>query len=67
MGDQADFDYDGFTELVFADEAAFKAFVARMGEPDVKAKVERDEERFLNRTCMKIAVVDEVNVTTGST
>ena len=49
LGSAADFDYDAFASIVFADEKAFDAFHARMRDPAVEKICGEDEENFLWR------------------
>lgn len=63
-GTPDDFDYDVYCELVYEDKAAFEAFHARMGEPEVAAKIAEDEEKFIDHRKSKVAAVNEPLVTT---
>jgi hypothetical protein len=63
VGSQEDFSYDGFAELVFPDEAAFKSFFALVSEPDNAAKIAADEEKFIVREAMKAVVIGDKTVT----
>ncbi|KAK8127081.1 EthD domain-containing protein [Apiospora kogelbergensis] len=49
-GEQADFEYDCCSELVFADAAALEAFKARMTTGENAARIAADEEHFLDRS-----------------
>ncbi|KAI0967620.1 EthD domain-containing protein [Xylaria arbuscula] len=60
IGSQEEFDYDAFAELTFEDEAAFQAFFARMQEPDIKARLEADEEMFLDQERMSVDVLGDI-------
>jgi EthD domain len=60
---QTDLSYDVFAELVFDDEAAFSAFVAKVTESDATARIAADEELFLDRPKMAIVVIEETKVT----
>jgi hypothetical protein len=63
VGSQEDFAYDGFAELVFPDEAAFKSFFALVSEPDNAAKIAADEEKFIVREALKAVVIGDKTVT----
>lgn len=65
VGTQADFDYDVIAELVFDDEAAFRAFFARVSEREVAERIAGDEERFLERGRLRGVVVGDCVVTMG--
>ena len=67
VGMQADFDYDAIAELTFEDSAAFQTFYGLVNQPEAAEKIAKDEEMFLDRARMRIAVVDECNTTTGLT
>jgi EthD domain len=55
------FDYDCVVEHVHESEDAFKVFFAKMmGDPEVAAKLQEDEEVFMDRGRMKAVVVSEV-------
>ena len=62
-GTPDDFAYDVYCELVFEDEAASQAFIARIREPEVAAKIAEDEENFLDRQLLKVAAVAEPVIT----
>ncbi|KAJ5779805.1 Dimeric alpha-beta barrel [Penicillium paradoxum] len=62
-GQQADFDFDAYAELTFADQAAYQAFAAKIYAPDAAAQIAADEEKFLDRLKLGIALVEEVRVT----
>ncbi|KAI1812335.1 EthD domain-containing protein [Poronia punctata] len=64
LGDQADFEYDCCSEMVFEDEAALYAFKERMAEPERVARIATDEENFLDRTRLPIVLLSATNVTT---
>ncbi|KAL8658902.1 MAG: hypothetical protein Q9202_007371 [Teloschistes flavicans] len=65
-GAKEDFDYDVCAKLVFEDEAAFGRFFERMMVPEVKARIEEDEELFLDRERFRSVAVGDVRVTEGS-
>src|SRR5262249_24856042 len=52
-------DFDVMTELVFADRAAFEAWMAELAKPEASALVVADEARFLDRTQTRAYIVDE--------
>ena len=52
-------DFDVMTELVFADRAAFEAWMAALAKPEASRLVIADEERFLDRSRTRAYVVDE--------
>ncbi|EKV07029.1 Dimeric alpha-beta barrel [Penicillium digitatum] len=62
-GRQADFDFDAYAELTFANQAAYQAFAAKIYAPDAAAQMTADEDKFLDRLKMGIALVGEVRVT----
>jgi len=59
MGTQADFDFDAISELTFEDQAAFQSFFDFMTQPENAAKLAADEELFLDRSKMPIAIVGD--------
>ena len=63
LGDTDDFDYDAFASVVFADEAAFHAFNARLRDADVAKVVGEDEEKFLCRQKTIVAAAGAASVT----
>ncbi|KAL2013594.1 hypothetical protein VTN00DRAFT_1119 [Thermoascus crustaceus] len=66
-GQPGDFPWDAYAELVFDDLAAFNAFHAIVTEPENAARIAADEEKFLDRTKLKIAAIDSPVVTTRPT
>lgn len=64
VGTQADFDYDSIAELTFADVTAFQTFFALCQQPDNAARLQADEEQFLDRAKMTVVAVGETLVTT---
>ena len=56
FGNTADFDYDTCASIVFEDELAFDAFYARLKEPDVAKVLGEDEDKFLWRQKLIVAV-----------
>ncbi|KAG0160875.1 hypothetical protein PDIDSM_8407 [Penicillium digitatum] len=57
------FDFDAYAELTFANQAAYQAFAAKIYAPDAAAQMTADEDKFLDRLKMGIALVGEVRVT----
>lgn len=47
-GSQAEFDYDAFAELTFADAAHFQTFFGLTQQPENAARIAADEEKFLD-------------------
>lgn len=64
VGEQADFDYDCCSELIFADEAALLAFKDNMAQPEKVARIAADEENFLDRSRLLIVGLGAINTTT---
>lgn len=62
-GNQADFSYDSYAELIFEDKIAFETFFARLHEKDAFEKLKGQEEKFADRAKFRMAIVDETNVT----
>ncbi|KAJ5476813.1 Dimeric alpha-beta barrel [Penicillium sp. IBT 31633x] len=62
-GRQSEFDFDAYAELTFADQAAYQAFATRIHAPDAAARISADEDKFLDRLTLAIALVEEVRVT----
>ncbi|KAJ6088552.1 hypothetical protein N7486_009813 [Penicillium sp. IBT 16267x] len=60
VGKQSDFDFDAYAELTFADQAAFQAFRASIHAPDVAALIAADEEKFLDKSKLGIALLGDV-------
>ena len=56
FGSTADFDYDACASIVFKDEVAFDAFYALLKEPEVAKILGEDEEKFLWRQKLIVAV-----------
>ncbi|KAI0868280.1 EthD domain-containing protein [Hypoxylon argillaceum] len=59
LGTQADFDYDVVVTIDFKDAEAFQAFYEYVQQPDIAAAVAADEERFLDRSQTRTAVLGE--------
>ena len=57
--DDGALDFDVMTELVFADRAAFLAWIAAVGQGEAGERVAADEARFLDRSRTRSAIVDE--------
>lgn len=64
VGKQSDFDFDAYAELTFADQAAFQAFSASIYAPDIAAQIAADEEKFLDKSKLGIALLGDVIETT---
>ncbi|KAI1164593.1 EthD domain-containing protein [Nemania serpens] len=65
LGTQADFDYDVVVTIEFKDAAAFQAFYEYVQQPEIVATVDADEEKFLDRTQTRVAVLGETIVMTA--
>lgn len=63
-GQQADFDFDAYAELTFADQISLAAFAAKTQTPDVAAQIAADEEKFLDRSKTGIVMMGDVIETT---
>jgi len=63
IGDQADFSYDSYAELIFEDKVAFETFFARLHEKDALERLKGEEEMFADRAKFRMAIVDETSVT----
>jgi hypothetical protein len=63
-GQQTDFDFDAYAELTFADQASLGDFHALVTATDVAAQIAADEDKFLDRSRLGIAMVGDVIVTT---
>ncbi|OJJ70164.1 hypothetical protein ASPBRDRAFT_32040 [Aspergillus brasiliensis CBS 101740] len=64
VGQQTDFDFDAYAELTFADQAAFQTFSAKVMAPEAAAQIAADEEGFLDRSKLGIALLGDVVETT---
>lgn len=64
VGTQTDFDFDAYAELTFADQAAFQAFCAKIYDPEAAAQIAADEEKFLDKSKLGIAMLGDVIETT---
>lgn len=64
VGTQTDFDFDAYAELTFADQAAFQAFGAKIYDPEAAAQIAADEEKFLDKSKLAIALLGDVIETT---
>jgi uncharacterized protein (TIGR02118 family) len=53
------FDYDVVTEMGFADQAAFDAFLATAAQPEMGAQMAMDEAQFMDRGSIALFRVDE--------
>ncbi|KUL85273.1 hypothetical protein ZTR_07977 [Talaromyces verruculosus] len=63
-GQQSDFDFDAYAELTFASQEALQIFTAKVQAPDAAAQVSADEEKFLDRSKLGIAMLGDVIETT---
>ena len=63
-GQQADFDFDAYAELTFATPEALQIFTAKVQAPEAAAQIAADEERFLDRSKLGIAMLGNVIETT---
>lgn len=52
-------DFDAMTELGFADQPAFTAWMAGLSAPGVAERVAEDEARFLDRARTKAYIIQE--------
>lgn len=59
-GEQSDFDFDAYAELTFASQEALQIFIAKVQAPDAAAQVAADEEKFLDRSKLSIAMLGDV-------
>ncbi|KAL3472087.1 EthD domain-containing protein [Aspergillus californicus] len=59
-GTQAEFDFDATAELTFENQSAYDRFIARVGNPEIAAQIAADEEHFLERPTVGIAMIGEV-------
>ncbi|KAI0468474.1 EthD domain-containing protein [Xylaria cf. heliscus] len=60
VGHQIDFDYDVIVILEFKDVAAFEEHCDFVRKPEIMAKIENDEKRFLDRSQTRTVVLGEV-------
>ena len=63
IGTEQDFAFDAAAQLVFEDEAAFKKFMAKANEPEVRQKLEDDDAKFSDRTKTRAVALKEICVT----
>ncbi|KAK4216472.1 hypothetical protein QBC37DRAFT_397652 [Rhypophila decipiens] len=63
MGTQADADWDCISKLDWADEAAFKAYIGVMMQPDTLVKIQEAEAKVVDPSKTKIVVLGETFVT----
>ncbi|KAJ5112289.1 hypothetical protein N7532_000334 [Penicillium argentinense] len=59
------FDFDAYAELTFVDQAALGTFTAKVQSPEIARRIEEDEEEFLDRGRLGIAMLGEVCETTN--
>ena len=65
-GHQSDFDFDAYAELTFASQEALQVFTAKVQAPEAAAQLAADEEKFLDRSKLSIAMLGDVIETTKS-
>ncbi|KAI2619287.1 EthD domain-containing protein [Hypoxylon sp. NC1633] len=63
LGSQADFDYDAIVEMVFPDEKAFQDFFKHVHGPEHGSTVIADEERFIDRAELRVAILGSTETT----
>ena len=63
VGAQTDADWDCVSELIFADETAFQAYLGLMMRPDNWAKIQEAEGKVIDSAKNKIVVVGGAVVT----
>jgi len=59
MGDPTGFDYDVLAEITCDDAGAFQRFVDVVRHPDNAQTIAEDEDRFLDRSRMRVIIVGE--------
>lgn len=62
FGIPTDVEYDVLAVLEFKDQEAFGAFIAHTQQPEIKAKLDEDQEKFADRGKTKIYVIEDVRV-----
>lgn len=62
-GQQTDFDFDAYAELTFTDQNSFSAFAAKVQSPELAEQIAADEEKFLDRSKLGIAMLGDVTET----
>lgn len=55
----AERDYDVITEIWYADRAAYDSAMARHARPEIGGRISADEENFLDRSRIRMFVVEE--------
>ncbi|KAJ5733975.1 hypothetical protein N7493_002761 [Penicillium malachiteum] len=60
VGKQSDFDFDAYAELTFTDQAALQAFSAKIYAPAAAAEIAADEDKFLDKSKLGIALLGDV-------
>ncbi|KAJ5763807.1 hypothetical protein N7533_002488 [Penicillium manginii] len=58
-GQQADFDFDAYAELTFANQVSLAAFAAKTQTPEAATQIAADEEKFLDRSKTGIVMMGE--------
>lgn len=56
--------YDAYAELSFRDATHFQAFMASVNQAEHAKRLAEDEERFLDRSMMKVVVIGHIDTTT---
>ncbi|KAI4594760.1 hypothetical protein KJ359_007563 [Pestalotiopsis sp. 9143b] len=64
IGSQAEFDYDAFAELTFADATAFQTFYGITQQPENQERIQADEAKFLDSSRMTVVALGETIITT---
>jgi hypothetical protein len=57
VGKQANFDFDAYAELTFTSPKAVQAYLVKTRVPEIATEVATDEERFIDRAKMSIAIL----------
>ncbi|QKX59595.1 uncharacterized protein TRUGW13939_06732 [Talaromyces rugulosus] len=63
LGGDQDFDYDALTIVTFKDKEHMDRFNAKTGSPEARQEIEADEERFVDRSKLKIVLFGDVKET----
>lgn len=65
VGDPTGFDYDVLAEITCDDAQAFQRFAELVRHPDNAQTIAEDEDRFMNRSRMRVIVVGDMVTMTG--
>jgi hypothetical protein len=65
-GQQSDFDFDAYAELTFASQEALQIFTVKLQASEAAAQLAADEEKFLDRSKLSIAMLGDVIETSKS-